>query len=302
MEPTADFLLDHPELVTPTAPWCVRVDGLELGALLLALPFMAPEGLKRATLERRLTRLGRDLPLGSVYFQRVKRAVARLVEIEAMERLAGGRQGRFLTTPRGFATLVVNLRVLDSDPTVDGQELELKRTLVSMWSLVFERLDEVPESALPAPTSRTERFFEHVESLEVLGRPLIDERFIEEAFDVLRLIADQRARVAEWLEIAELTEGAMDDASATVDGFDLTRLTADAFENPSRRETRGAGAVALVRRMAGEVLPRLTARARVARYRHYLAYLDDLTRLYAERRKTPPFEALRSMIRGREAS
>ena len=272
MERTVDFFLSHPELVTPTSPWCVRVDNLELGTLLLAQPWLVGEGIRRATLERRLAALAADLPLGAIYFQRVKRAVTHLVSIGAMDTIGEGRACRFVTTPRGFATLLINLRVVDADPTVDGAEFELKRALVSMWSLVLEQLNEVPDAALPAPSTPTERFFEQVEALEVLGTRLIDDAFVEEAFDVLRLIAEQRRQVTLLLEIAEVRLAGAETAARSAESIDLTRLVPETlapgiFDDPSLEAARRAGTLALVQHRVEGVLPTLHARASIDRYR-----------------------------------
>ena len=44
---TPQILLDNPELVEPLAPWCVILDNLELGILLVAQPWLAVDGLRR---------------------------------------------------------------------------------------------------------------------------------------------------------------------------------------------------------------------------------------------------------------
>ena len=140
--------------------WRSRIDNLELGILLFTQPWLAGDGLRRADLERLLGRLGADLPLGAIYFQRVKRAVTRLEEIGALRGLGEGRARRFVMTPEGFAAFLFNLRALHEDPTLDGSEFELKRALAAMWGLAFERLgDFAPtagfDSAQPAGVAET---------------------------------------------------------------------------------------------------------------------------------------------------
>src|SRR4051794_29774524 len=185
------FLLENPESVLVEAPWCAVLDNLELGILLLAQPWVVGAGLRRADLERQLARL--DLPLGSVYFQRVKRAVARLEEAGAMRGSGEGRARSFVVTPEGFAALLLNLCVLVADPTLDGSEFELKRSLVSMLDLLFDRLQELPVEAGLSP--ETEGFFEDVDRLAVRGEPVITEEVEGQALDVLRLIAEQRRKM-----------------------------------------------------------------------------------------------------------
>jgi hypothetical protein len=97
------FLLEHPELVEPAAPWCVWLKNLELGVLLLAQPWIGGGGLRRADLEHQLARLAAaDLPVGPVYFQRINRAVAALVDRGQLAGEAAGRRPGFVITPQGF--------------------------------------------------------------------------------------------------------------------------------------------------------------------------------------------------------
>jgi hypothetical protein len=188
---TPASLLDDPE-VTAEAPWCATLDNLELGILILAVPWASGLGLRRAELERQLERL--KLPLGPLYFQRVKRAVARLEEIGALGATGDGRSRRFVATPEGFAALLLNLCVLRGDPTLDGSEFELKRTVVALLSHFLEQVSELPERE-PRLSPLTEPFFAAIEALTVLGRPVISDEIETKALDILSLIAEQRRQV-----------------------------------------------------------------------------------------------------------
>jgi len=274
---TPAFLLETPEAVVLEAPWCAVVDNLELGILLLAQPWVVGAGLRRADLERRLARL--DLPLGPIYFQRVKRAVARLEEIGAMRGSGEGRARSFVASAEGFAALLLNLCVLVADPTLDGSEFELKRSLVSMLNLLFDRLTELPveEGALP----EIERFFKDVERLTVLGERVITEEVERQALDVLRLIAEQRRKVERLLTAAQ-------GRSAPTD-VDFTAL--DVL-------TEAPAALAAIREVVTGVFPRLGSSALVLRYEGYLGYLDELARLYAGELKT---HGLASFLAARRA-
>lgn len=307
MDIAPTFLLANPDLVTPQAPWCVTVDNLELGVLLLTQPWLTAGGVRRADLERQLTHLAVDLPIGPVYFQRVKRAVARLVDIGAILSIAHGRRVRFATTPEGFAALILNLRILRSDPTLDGREFELKRALVTMWHLVVERLNGLTVGSDPiATTPDTERFFHAVEALTVFGKPLVDEAAIEDAFDVLALIARQRQHVETLLAAAR---GELLGAEATHD-------TLRALDLASPRESgTGAGAgsavgmraapqadapetIAMIRAIAAKVLPRIGLQAKVSRYEQYLDYLGDLAHLLERELRAPANQSMHQTLRG----
>lgn len=279
-------LLDNPG-VTAASPWCATLDNLELGLLWLAEPWVtAGAGLRRADLERQLASL--DLPFGPIYFQRVKRAVARLEEIGALRGSGEGRARRFVVTPEGFAALLLNLCVLHADPTLDGSEFELKRSLVSTLNHFFERLSEPPEEAqFPA---RTDRFFDAVERLEVLGEPVITKKVETQALDVLRLIAEQRRQVELLLNSARERQAWEEGAGRTLSELDVAkRLTEAGFGEAVSLVATDPHAL---RELATDVSPWLGPSATVLRYEHYLRYLDDLTALYATELKTGGLQSL----------
>jgi hypothetical protein len=302
MELTPDFLLENPELITPVAPWCVRLDNLELGILLVALPWLAGDGLRRADLERQIARLAAEMPLGSVYFQRVKRAVARLEEIGALRGMGGGEEGRgrrFLATPRGFAAFLLNLHVLSADPTVDGSEFELKRSFAAMCTLVMERLAELPDEVAVPP--EIEGFFAEVEALAVLGERVITDEVAEEALDVLRLIASQRVLVDGLLQAARRRLARAETGTAALRVLHLSRLEADAFARGAAFLHDAPGGLSMIREMASGDVPRLSLRAAVLRYEHYLRYLDELGALHAKELKADPLDAVRALLARRRS-
>ncbi len=294
-----NFLLDNPELVAPTAPWCVRLENLELGTLLLAQPWLAGGGIGRADLERQLSHLARDLPLGPVYFQRVSRAVARLEEMGALRGRGKGRSRRFLLTPSGFAALILNLRVLAADPTVDGSEFELKRALVAMCNLVLERVSELPGEAPADP--EMDRFFDEAERLTVLGRPVITDEIVGRALDILGLVEIQRQRILHLLDAAV---DRLEQISAQADllgGVDLARLPESPAPGTAKPLAGGPATTGMVRSLATHTLPRLSLRATILRYRSYLDYLDRLTRLYSRELKVIDLGTLRRLTGRRGA-
>ena len=299
MELTPSFLLQNPELITPVAPWCVSLDNLELGTLLLAQPWLAGEGLRRADLERQLARLAVELPLGPIYFQRVKRVVARLEEIGAVRSIGSGRSRRFTVTPQGFAALILNLQVVSGDPTIDGSEFELKRALVAMWNLVLQRLTELPPNAvLPAESTS---FFQQVDQLTVLGRQVITDQAVAEALDILRLIASQREQVSQLLSAARTRLRQVASEAAALRGVDLSRLAASGFSGATSLLAGSPETLAMVRGMASSLLPQLSLRATVVRYEQYLQYLDRLVNLYTGELTTVDLGVVRSLLAHREA-
>lgn len=263
----------------PEAPWCAVLDNLELGILLLAQPWMAGAGVRRADLERQLGRL--DLPVGPVYFQRVKRSVARLEEIGAMRGSGEGRARSFMATPEGFAALLLNLCLLHADPTLDGSEFELKRSLVAMLNLLFERLAELPE-ATTQTSPETEEFFDEVERLTVLGERVVTEEVEAQALDVLRLIAEQRRKVERRLILSRDGSARAESEAGPAGSLDLAALSDEA----SDLLISTPGALAAVHELAAGVLPRLRHTAAALRYEQYLRYLDGLVTLYASELKT----------------
>ena len=292
------FLLDHPELVEPAAPWCVWLDNLELGVLLLAQPWIGGGGLHRADIERRLGRLGdADLPIGPVYFQRVNRAVAAL---ESRGQLAGegaGRRRAFVITPQGFAALILNLQVLRADPTVDGSEFELKRALVAMWNLVLERLVEWAEKIDLGP--EMSEMFEGLDRLEVWGQTVITARVVADAFNILRLIGVQGEHVQKLRRAAELKVEQTNGQADMSRGAELSRLLQSARLAKQRRTA--ATTVETVRGLAAGTMPQLEASTQIARYTAYLRYLESLAGLYSRELKVVDVSAFRSALARRTA-
>jgi hypothetical protein len=329
------------EAVSASPSWRTRLDNLELGLLLFTQPWLAGEGLRRADLERQVGRLGADLPLGPVYFQRIKRAVARLEEIGALRGIGEGRARRFVMTPEGFAAFVLNLSELYEDPTLDGSEFELKRALVAMWGLILERLEPAcaqPEgfdrppaagfdSAQPAvrrggeasPSPEMEEFFTAVESLSIDGAPIVTGELVDQALDVLQLIATQKGRVEELLAHArerlreadtrglsevearrpsEADPRWLSEVEARPEGedFEPTLLAREGFPEAAALLAGAPGSAAIVREMASGVLPALGARAAILRYEEYEVYLDRLARMYAGMLRKVPLAALRQIL------
>jgi hypothetical protein len=273
LDPSA--LLDHPDLIGAAAPWCTRLDGLELAIVLLCLPWLAGAGLRPADLEHRLAELEAELPVGPIYFQRIRRAVRRLEATGALTGSGAGRSLRYLATPAGLAALVLNLAVPAGDPTIDGSDFELKRALASMAAGIAGALPEAPVAATdPAvPTDNLGRFFERAEQLTVLGAPVLTDERIARAFDVLALIEGQRDRVLALLQAAKARRAPLLLRAGIADALD--RLE-DAAPDPE----------ALTSSLAAAALRR-SLEATVERYRSYLAYLDALARLYAEEPAAP---------------
>ena len=287
------FLLGHPELVTPNAPWCCWLTNLELAILLLTQPWLSEAGLSRADLERQLGRLGADMPVGAIYFQRVNRASATL---EARGQLVGrgtGRTRRFALTPSGFAALLLNLQVVRDDPTVDGRRFEFKRALVSMANVVLDRLLELPLDGSLDPA--LDEWFDAVDALEVWGRPVMNDAVYADAFNVLRLVERQQERVRQLERLAEAKLASTETPAALARGARLTQVGGQAG-------TTDADLTALLqtaRSLAAAGLPQLSARADIVRYRAYQRYLAELTVLYASELRVVDMALFRRVMTGR---
>ncbi len=285
------FLLSHPEIVTPAAPWCARVDNVELGILLLAQPWIEAEGWHRADLERGLGRLSGTLPVGPLYFQRINRAVARLETMDALGGEGKGRRRRFRVTPRGFATLVLNLQVLEADPTLTGGEFEMKRALVATWHLVLDSISRIGGGTLEFD-EETGRFFDEVERLELWGQRLITDEILGRALDILSLIDRQRAAIESRMERIARSAKSTPDAGHEATG---TGASAPLASVPMNLD---AATLAAVRGLALATLPRLHLDAATSRYRRYLEYLDDLARLHRRELQVVNLGAMRRLTGG----
>ena len=275
-DPIDGFWFENPELIRAVAPWYARLENLELGILLLALPWIAGQGLRRADLERQLAALGPDLPVGPVYFQRVSRASAALEARGALGGRGRGRNRRFATTPEGFAALILNLRSLASDPTLDGSEFELKRSLVAMWNVVAERLVDLPAELQSG--GEIEAFFARLEAIAVWGRPVVSDEVMAEAFDVVGLVERQRQRVRDLRAAAAAELERAEARARLVPASLLAPFTAAAAG--SDRPADAGRVIETVRAIATHAIPALRARSTLVRYDAYLHYLDELTTLY----------------------
>jgi hypothetical protein len=293
-ELTPAFLLDNEDLVAPLAPWCVWLDNLELAILLLAQPWVGG-GLRRAELEQQLGRI--DLPVGPVYFQRVNRATAALSGRGQLEELGIGRQRRFATTTHGFAALLLNLQVLRADPTADGSEFELKRSLVALWNLVADRFLQSPEGS--TLDFNLIDFIHELERIELWSRRVITDQTVADAFNVLRLIETQRRRVE---RLATACESRLQAAKlqgqllGTPDSDHANSLRTSAGKLGTQEEM-----IAAVRIVAASAAPQLAAEASLYRYRAYLQYLDDLRALYATELKVVDLAAISSAATGHQS-
>jgi hypothetical protein len=263
------------------------LDNLEMGLALLCQPWLAGDGIRRADLEREVLRLAGDLPLGPIYFQRVKRAVARLEELGVLHGPGEGRARRFLLAPEGFAAFLLNLEVLTADPTLDGTEFELKRSLLALWSLAFERLGGVEAAAeeVEGPPGM-EEFLAAAERVRVCGEPVVTDERLAQALDVLRLVTIQREQIERRLaELGVPAEGSAPGLSGR-EGGRARRLDPRALSSSGLREAAALveaapEAAAEVRGLALDELPRLGRQAAALRYRQYLVYLDGLAELHA---------------------
>ena len=294
--PTPEFLLDNPDLVLPVAPWCSRLSNLELGILLLTQPWLAEGGLQRADLERRLSKLGDDMPVGQVYFQRVNRSTALLEKRGQLVGSGDGRQRRFALSPEGFGALILNLQVMHDDPTVDGSEFELKRSLVAMGNVAVERLLEMP-SEVDLGGELT-GWFEAVDRLEVWGQRILTDRVHATAFDILHLLELQRGRVRGLLESARRRVEEMQMHARLLRSADLSGLKPGSSQIGPSRDAGRDHIVRMARTLAAGGMPELAARARQVRYEAFLRYLDDLDALYSKELGVVDVAAFRRAMTG----
>jgi len=279
-------LLANPDLVRDEAPWCLELDNLEIAILLLCLPWVGGRGQRRADIERRLQDLRGHLPVGTIYFQRIKRAVSKLATTRAMTVTGEGRLRRFTTAPEGLASLILNLTVLRTDPTVDGREFELKRAICAMCHMVATRLTGHDEDL--EVDSELEAFFAEVENLEIWGRPVITDELATAAFDVVHLIDIQKRRVTTMLRDAE----ALGDSTRPVT---FVSSAAVAVHHAVESVTHHPETAIAIRRLITIDLPRTECSARAVRYRWYLGSLAELREFYIKDLGLKPLTGIRQL-------
>lgn len=286
--PLAD-LLDDPELMATLAPWCRPLDNLELAVVLLCLPWNAGDGLRRAALERQLQALAAELPVGPVYFQRVNRAAAALEREGTLRSEGGGRAVRLRVTPQGVVALILNLRMLRADPTFDGSEFELKRGLLAIWATVSERTGELAADGVGGPSEPGEDVYAAAGRLELFGQPVLTDALVEDALDVQRLIARQRQRVLDLRRAARARCAEVTRLGEQLRTRQLRELVPGRGAEPSEALLRALRVVAF------RTVPRLHLEAALARYDHYLRYLDALSAVYVRELEVVDLRVLRRL-------
>ena len=128
--------------------------------------------------------------------------------------------------------------------------------------------------------------------LEVWGQTVITDQVVEGAFDILRLIATQRARVT------ELEERARQRQAANAELGHMAEL------RPAPRRGMGASqpavdqALAMAQMVAAGVARGLEAQVGVQRYQAYDAYLAGLERLYSRELPVVDLAVMRRAFRG----
>jgi hypothetical protein len=284
------FLLSHPELVLPVAPWCSWLENHELGILLLAQPGLADEGVRRSELQEQLGGLGAYLPLGPLYFQRVSRSAEALAGRGQLREVGQGRGRRYQSTSAGLGALILNLQVLRADPTVDGREFELKRALVALWNLVAQKLTDLPPG-LGGAGAEMARLLDGLGELKVWGRAVVTEEVVDAAFDILGLIRTQRR------ELERLEEETRRRQQLVTARCALVEAPAPAARG-RRVDLDLEEALASVQVVAAGVAPRLECEAALRRYGAYAEYLDELDRLYGRELKVVDLASMRRALRG----
>lgn len=290
MGDASDLLGSH--LVTMVAPWCERMDNMELAIALFAQPWACVGGVRRAEFQEQLEQMAEDLPLGNIYFQRINRAVAELEKRGVLCGQGDDRGRRFILTPGGFAAVVLNLNVLSADPTIDGAEFEFKREFVAAWHLMADRFrDNVRDLTVPR---EIEDFFEQVMRLEVFGRPVVTDALLSHSFNVINLITLQREHVSHFRALADMKLSAAKQQADFLGTVDLSALASSAppmfRDNPKIME-------ALRSYMTSDI-PLLAIEAKLARYDFYLGYLDTLARKYGRPLNLIDFGSLTRLVKG----
>jgi hypothetical protein len=283
-------LLDHPA-TRLVSPWCVTLDNLELAIVLVTQPMLS-EARRRSEIEATLRELSASMPIGEVYFQRVARAVEKL---EAARILHGDKaekgKRRFRCTAEGFASLVVNLRVLNADPTLNGDEFEFKKEIVAMWHMLIERAKDA-DSVL-ALSDETAAFWEAVEKVTLGAQPVFTSELFSDTFNIQRLIERQRQAIRERRTAQQQRLAEVRVQTAFWQTADLRSLAA---ETPGLRVSpellEGIRALAMSNAM------QVAAEATLLRYEAYLRYLDQLEKLYQPQFKELALEDFRRLSKG----
>lgn len=281
---------------TAVAPWCRRLEPTDLCLLLIAVPFIGP--VRRADFSRRLSDVGiTESLVGALYFQRIDRAVAQFVKIGAMEEEGSGREKVYRTTANGFAAILLNLAVLDRDPTLDGTEFELKREVAAAIHVGITALAALTNLPIQADVRL---FFEEINKLEVLGRPVISDEIFSDAANVQTLIGRQRQNVNRLLERVQRQANDLQALRRILGAVGMGGAFRSTFVHEAPALLSHPEFLEIATALATSGGPEAEVKSRILRYQAYLRYLDDLSALYAS--ATKGSDILTLLARAAEAS
>lgn len=290
MNGSPEALLDHPA-VTPAAPWCRKLDLFELALVLALQPAGLGRPMNRGELLAHVSSVGGSTPLGKTYFQKVNRAISKLVSWKIVRASGRGKTQVFALAPTGFASLLLNVRHLETDPTDDPSEFELKLVVVAAWSLMVDQLSDI--KLKPPAVAGVSTFFGEVEAITIGGRLVVTPELVEDTFNVLRHVERQRARVEAMAAQAEAAAASIAESSDVFAQIDVGQL----LDGEAAKDATLAKLIETAAEVIGARLPVLSARARALRYRRYLDYLRDLGGLYGEGLKGVDLAAYRQLRR-----
>lgn len=259
----------------PSTPWARKLDALEIWTAMSVAPWSWNEGLRVAEIERQLVQVATSLSLGAVYFQRVNRMVADLAGAKILKTCGTKRACRYLLTPEGFVSVVLNMTASFADPTVDASEFESKRMLAEIHGASLQLVTEDESS------SGTTKFCDNFDQVRLLGGRIMSREIAREAFSIHALLDRQIAHVTRLHAVA-LANVRQAQAAVSSHG-DPTALRAalrDAFEVPG-----GALAPEALRFAARTTMNPaaiVATDADVLRYTHQIEYLHALKIFYAQ--------------------
>ena len=289
-------LLDHPALRS-VAPWCRRLEPLELAILAVTPMRGVGEPCTRGELVSRIADFGEHLvgkpvasdaprrpgranatPLvGDLYYQRTSRAVVALQEAGVLAARGRGRRLGYWVTPPGFVSLILNLRSVTFDPVFEPSEFELRREIIAVIVALFDGLELSSGGGGATVTREMLRFTEDVDAVTLGDVTVMSHELFEDTFDMMKFIGRSRARTGLILQEIARLEAEVASMKPVED--------AAADEMLAHNGIRGE-AFARAWQRARLKLPSLSLRSIGARYRAHLHYLDELTDVYASITRT----------------
>jgi hypothetical protein len=141
-------------------------------------------------------------------------------------------------------------------------------------------------------------FFSKVDGLSVLGHPVVTTQVVKDAFNIRRLIAQQRHNVQRLKGLCQERLAQTRAHMEFLRGADISKLDLEALGEQATSLRSNPALLEIVRGLATSAIPQLSVEAQIIRYEAYLQYVDRLEHTYAKELKVVDISTFRRRVAG----